>query len=290
MPIAPRVDESLVRILVADQFPEWANLPIRPVDIQGWDNRSFRLGDRLLVRMPSDAAYAPHVEKEQHWLPFLARSLPMEVPSPVAMGRPGRGYPWKWSIYRFIEGEPATGAADLEALARDLAPFLLALHRIDARAAPSPGNHNFHRGGPLSHYDGEARAAIRALGGRIGARKVIAAWEAALASPWTRPAVWIHGDIALGNLLLRDGRLRAVIDFGNLAAGDPACDLAFAWTALSGSSRVAFQRALDFDEGTWMRARGWALWKGLVVAAGHASTNAPELSRPLDIVAATLSY
>lgn len=285
------IDAALVRSLVADQFPRWAALPVAPMPHSGWDNRTFRLGDELLVRMPSSAAYAGQVAREQTWLPVLGAQLPFEIPVPLAMGRPGRGFPFFWSIYQFIPGERVSGenGVDLERLAEDLGLFLHALHRIDTAGGPEPGAHNFQRGGPLPHYDAQARQAIAALGTRIDAHRALETWEAALVSSWSRPAVWVHGDVAPANLLVREGRLAAVIDFGNLGVGDPACDLSIGWTLFSGSSRAAFRRSLPLDVATWDRARGWALWKALIVAAGHAQTNAPELARPFDVIEAVLA-
>ena len=284
------IDRQLARDLVGSQFPDWARLPVRPLPASGWDNRMFRLGEDKLVRLPSAAAYEAQVDKEQRWLPFFAPRLRLEIPSPLAIGRPANGFPWNWSVYRFIEGDPAPSTpADPELLARDLAGFLREFHAIDASGGPPPGAHNFHRGAPLLHYDSEVRSAIDMLGAGIPAAAALAAWDRALAAPWTRPGVWVHGDIAPGNLLVRGGRLVAVIDFGNLAVGDPACDLAIAWTFFAGASRVAFQRSLAFDEGTWARARGWALWKALVVAAGLSPTNAPEYARPLEVLEAVLA-
>ena len=285
------VDEALVRALVADQFHAWSALPIARMRDSGWDNHMFRLGETMVVRIPSAEAYARQVEKEQRWLPTLAPRLPLEIPVPLAEGKPGRGLPWKWSVHRFIRGDSATGAgaSELEQLACDLGPFLHALHGIDTADGPLPGEHNFQRGGPLAYYDAQARRAISALAGRIDERRASEAWDAALVSSWVRPGVWVHGDISSGNLLIRDGRLAAVIDFGNLAVGDPACDLSIAWTFFSGTSREAFQRGLQCDPGTWVRARGWALWKALIVAAGHASTNAPDYSRPFDVIDAVLT-
>src|SRR5688572_8346660 len=162
------IDPQLVQELVAAQFPRWAGLPVRAMPHAGWDNRSFRLGDTMVARLPSSEAYAGQVDKEQRWLPFLAPRLTHTIPEPLAMGQPGAGYPWRWSIYRFIEGEPPGGPGeDREALARDLADFLDTLHRIDARGGPAPGEHNFQRGAPLGHYDKQARSAIDILGVRI---------------------------------------------------------------------------------------------------------------------------
>ena len=275
-----------VRGLVRDQFPRWADLQIRPVVPGGWDNRCFRLGDDLVVRLPRAQAYAPHVEKEQRWLPVLARELPLAVPVPLAAGGPGRGYPWSWSVYRWIEGASVADVRgiDLPGLAAALARFLVALERIDATGGPGPGPHSFHRGGSLSSYDAEARAAMAALKGRIDLAAATGVWEAGLAAAWTRPAVWVHGDVSPANLLVRDGRLCAVIDFGLLAAGDPACDLSIAWTLFEGPSRSTFRSAMSLDDDTWARARAWTLWKAVIVAAGLAKTNAAELAQPWRII------
>jgi aminoglycoside phosphotransferase (APT) family kinase protein len=282
----PVIDETLVRRLVTTQFPQWANLPIRSVAAGGWDNRSFRLGEHMLVRLPSAAEYAMQVDKEHRWLPTLAPLLPLPIPTPLAIGEPANGYPWKWSIYGWIDGDPAARGriSDLREFAISLGQFLNALQRIDPAAGPAPGPHNFYRGGPLATYDAEARQAIVALKSKIDVHAATAAWEAALATTWQRSPVWIHGDVSAGNLLVQWGRLGAVIDFGQLGIGDPACDLSIAWTLFEGESREAFRAALPLDAGTWARSRGWILWKALIVAAGLTKTNAVEFAQPWRII------
>ncbi len=222
----PAITVDLVRQLVLAQFPTLAGLPIRRVDLDGWDNRTFRLGEEMSVRLPSAAGYVPQVEKEHRWLPELAPHLPLPIPVPVAKGAPGGGYPWPWSIYRWLAGAPLVTApiADLRQFAIDLATFLDALYRIDATDGPAAGPHNFWRGGPLTVYDKETREAITTLRDEIDTDLALDVWETALASPWTGMPVWVHGDVAVGNLLVRDGRLSAVIDFGSSGVGDPACD------------------------------------------------------------------
>jgi aminoglycoside phosphotransferase (APT) family kinase protein len=280
------IDVSLVSQLVTAQFPQWAGLPIRPVEFGGWDNRTFHLGEHMTVRLPSGAAYARQVEKEHRWLPRLAPLLPLPIPVPLALGAPAHGYPWPWSIYRWLEGETAAieRIADLSQFATALAQFLTALQRIDATGGPPPGRHNFFRGGPLAIYDGETRQAIATLDGRIDSDAVTAVWEAALATPWHGSPVWVHGDVSAGNLLVKRGRLSAVIDFGSSGVGDPACDLAIAWTLLDGESRDAFRAALPLDRATWARGRGWTLWKGLITLARHLSTNPVEAGEARRVV------
>jgi aminoglycoside phosphotransferase (APT) family kinase protein len=280
------IDVSLVRELVAAQFPQWADLPIKPVEMGGWDNRTFHLGEHMTVRLPSAAAYAQQVEKEQRWLPRLAPLLPLPIPAPLAMGRPAQHYPWHWSIYRWIEGESAAieRIADLSRFAAGLARFLTALQRIDAGGGPPPGRHNFFRGGPLTVYDGETRQAIATLDDRIDADAVTDVWEAALAARWHGSPVWVHGDVCEENLLVRDGSLCAVIDFGSSAVGDPACDLSVAWTLLRGEDRDAFRAALSLDGATWARGRGWTLWKALIMLAEHLHTNPPEARKARRVI------
>ena len=260
------MDADLVRRLVAAQFPHWAGLPVTPVVPGGHDHRTFRLGDELSVRLPSAEGYAQQVAKEQRWLPVLAPRLPLAIPQPVAHGAPGDGYPFEWSVYRWLEGEPAMAGtiADPVGLAVELAGFLRALGAADAAGGPPPGPHNFHRGGPVAFYEAESLRAIETLGDRIPREAVLSVWEDAVASSWAGDAVWFHGDVAEGNLLLRDGRLAAVIDFGTSGVGDPACDTVIAWTLLRGRARAAFREALGADDATWARGRGWALWKALI--------------------------
>ncbi|OHB35250.1 MAG: hypothetical protein A2882_10680 [Phenylobacterium sp. RIFCSPHIGHO2_01_FULL_70_10] len=273
-----KVDEATVAALVADQFPQWARLPVTRVRPGGWDNRTFRLGADLLVRMPAAAHYIAQVEREQTWLPRLAPGLPLPIPAPVAVGAPGQGYPFPWSICAWIEGETVAAAEDLDhaRLAQDLAGFLLALHAIDASDGPAAGPHNFHRGGDPAIYDGQTRAAVATLGDQIDGAAALALWDAALATRWERPPVWIHGDVAPGNLLVRDGRLAAVIDFGTCGVGDPACDLAFAWTVLDETARGTFRQRLALDDACWLRGQAWALWKALIVVASAPGVHAHE--------------
>ena len=272
------IDVALVRGLLAAQFPQWADLPITPAVPQGWDNRTFRLGKCMTARLPSAERYAAQVEKEHRWLPRLAPHLPLPIPVPLARGAPAGAYPWPWSVYRWIEGETATAGriADPHRFAAALARFLTALQRIDPTNGPPPGPHNFFRGGPLKVYDAETRQAITALEDEIDTGAVTAVWEAALASTWHGPPVWVHGDIAAGNLLVEDGRLSAVLDFGTSGVGDPSCDLAIAWTLFGDESREAFRAALGLDGATWARGRGWTLWKALITLAGQKDAKTPE--------------
>ena len=285
------IDVPLVGRLVATQFPQWANLPIKPVEPGGWDHRTFHLGEHMTVRLPSAAAYAIQVEKEHRWLPRLAPFLPLPIPAPLAMGAPAEGYPWHWSVYRWLQGEIATiqRIADLRQFAITLAQFLVALQRIDAAGGPPPGPHNFFRGGPLTVYDGETRQAIAALDGKIDTDAVTAVWEAALAATWRGSSIWLHGDVSAGNLLVESGRLSAVIDFGSLGVGDPACDLSIAWTLFEAESRKVFRADLPVDNATWARGRGWTLWKALIAFAELPGVNpleARESRRVIDEVLA----
>jgi aminoglycoside phosphotransferase (APT) family kinase protein len=279
------IDIALVRRMVDEQFPHWSGIPLWPVPI-GWDNNTFRLGERMVVRLPSAAEYAPQVAKEQHWLPKLAPALPFLVPTPLALGRPMFGYRWPWSINEWIEGEVASreSIANLGDFAAHLARFLAALQAADPTGGPPPGPHNFFRGGPLEVYDSEVQRAVALLEGKIDTAAATAVWEAALNTAWDRPPVWVHGDVSPGNLLTRQGRLAAVIDFGALGVGDPASDLSIAWTFFSGESRSTFVAGIPLDSGTWARARGWTLWKALIVAAGVARTNAVEWEHPYRVV------
>ncbi len=272
------IDVSLVRRLIASQFPKWKKLLIDPVATSGSDNRTFHLGKDMSVRLPSAAEYELQVEKEHQWLPKLAPALPLPIPIPLAIGNPEYGYPWKWSIYRWLEGETAASGriANLAEFAIDLANFLTALHKIDVTGRPFPGLHSFYRGGSLSVYDHETRRSITALKNKINTSLATEVWETALSTSWENQPVWVHGDISAGNLLVHDGKLSAIIDFGQLAVGDPACDLAINWTLFHGKSREAFQKTLLLDKGTWARARGWTLWKALVVAAGLTNPNNSE--------------
>ena len=278
MSAIPEIDVSLARRLVDSQFPQWAGLPITTVEVDGWDNRTFRLGSELTVRLPSGSWYARQVEKEQRWLPVLAGELPLPIPAPVAQGAPEHGYPYAWSVYRWIEGEIALRAeiADLSAFAAALARFLIALARIDATGGPAPGQHNFFRGGPLTTYEQETHDAIETLGDEIPRDDVRRVWADAMSTTWDRDPVWFHGDVAGGNLLVRDGRLAAVLDFGSSGVGDPACDVVIAWTRFAGRSREAFRAELGADAGTWSRGRGWALWKALISLRGDLERGAPE--------------
>ena len=264
-----KITVSLVADLVAEQFPSWADLPIRPVKQSGWDNRTFHLGETMSVRLPSAEGYAPQVQKEQQWLPKLSHDLSFPIPEPLAMGKPSKNYPWNWSIHRWIEGENADilQNEDLPQLALDLTQFLHELHKIDTTDGPLPGTHNFYRGDSPSVYDTETRSAINQLKDIIDVPAATDVWEKAIHSTSNDAPVWIHGDFSPGNILVKGHRLAAVIDFGCMGIGDPACDLVIAWTYFTGESRKIFRMQLGLDADTWARARGWALWKALIILA-----------------------
>ncbi len=276
-------DVALVGRLIAQQFPQWAALPIEPVPSSGTDNALYRLGEDMVVRLPRRelGRASQTFAKEREWLPRLAPLLPLAVPVPLAAGLPGAGYPFEWAVYRWLGGEDATSEhiADESRLARDLARFVAALQEIDPAGGPPPGQHNVFRGQPLAARDAGTRRAIHALRDAIDADAVTAAWESALRSPeWNQSPVWIHGDLDSRNLLAQDGRLSAVIDWGCLAVGDPACDVMFAWKVLSGDTRESFQAALSVDEATWARARGWTLSQALVALAYYTMETNPVLT------------
>ncbi|MEU6978656.1 MULTISPECIES: aminoglycoside phosphotransferase family protein [unclassified Streptomyces] len=271
---APVADVGLVRRLVHAQFPQWAGLPVRQVDSAGTDNLMFRLGDALVVRLPKASWAQGQVEKEQRWLPRLAGHLPLPVPVPVGLGVPGEGFGQRWSVYEWLEGEDAFRApiGDLGHAAVELGRFGFALRAVDATGGPAS-----FRGGPVTAWeDGAMVPSIRALGadGTLDAGLVSAAWEAVLRLPqWDRAPVWVHGDLLPGNLLTRDGRLSAVIDFGGLGVGDPACDMMGAWTLLTPETRPLFREAARVDDATWARGRGWALCWGVVTEQHYRVTN-----------------
>lgn len=273
-----KISPSLAKELVETQFPRWDNLPVRPVENDGHDNRTFRLGEDMSVRLPSGELYALHVGIEHDWLPFLSSRLPFPIPEPLGRGKPGSGYPWPWSINRWIPGETASKnrIGDMEQFASDLAKFLNAMQDIDGSQGPPPGPENFYRGGNLALYDSETRQCIETVGSQIDLDAAIGIWESALDAQWNEVPVWIHGDVAVGNLLVRDGRLCAVIDFGQLAVGDPSCDLTIAWTFFTGASRTRFFQKMRVLDSAWTRARGWALWKALLTLADEA---VPESQR-----------
>ena len=270
------IDEALVRRLLTAQFPQWANLPLTQVSSAGTDNALYRLGSDMAVRLPRIKGATAQVNKEQKFLPQLAPHLPLAIPVPLALGAPGEGYPWQWSVYRWLEGENVTieRIADEDQAARDLAQFVTALQRIDPAGGPPPGPHNVNRGVPLSVRDAHTRACIAELSDMLDTQAVTAAWDAALQAPaWPGPPVWIHGDLQPLNLLVQQGRLSAVIDFGCLGVGDPACDLIVAWNLLDVQTRDIFRTALSVDDATWARGRGWALSIGLIALPYYQYTN-----------------
>lgn len=282
------IDERVVAELIEEQFPRWANMPVRAVARQGWDNRTFRLGDDLSVRLPRAEPYAAGVQKESRALDFLDGRLPVSVPSVVALGEPGRGYPLPWSIRRWLDGDTVDESAGLDRvrLAIDLGSLLRVLMSLPVDAGTAAGRHSFYRGSHPSAYSDEVQTALEQLHGRVDAERCRSVWLTATTSAWGSPPVWFHGDVAVGNLLVSDGRLSAMIDFGTCGVGDPACDLVMAWTYFEGDARDAFRDAVGLDAATWRRARGWALWKALVTLSSGSGPGADDSLRVLDEVLA----
>jgi len=271
VPTRVLVGPAQVERLVAAQFPQWADLPATRVEPGGWDNQTFRLGDELVVRLPSAPEYAVAVAKEHRWLPRLAPRLPLPVPELVGAGAAGEGYPHPWSVHRWIPGRTASrdNIADDRAFASDLAGFLAALRDVDPSDGPRPGLHSWYRGGSLRTYDGVVTDALAELGDSPLVSRIATTWAETLAVPWEGVDRWFHGDVAAGNLLVDGtGTLSAVLDFGTCGVGDPACDLASAWTLLDESGRALLRDRLAVTDPEWTRGRGWALWKAAATLRG----------------------
>ncbi|MCI7473860.1 MAG: aminoglycoside phosphotransferase family protein [Clostridiales bacterium] len=258
------ITKTLVCNLIKEQFPQWANLEIEPVEHNGHDNRTFRLGDEMTVRLPSGKEYVPQVEKEMKWLPFLSKHLSLPISCPIAHGKPAGSYPFPWLINKYIPGKmlSKSNVPSLNHFASLLSDFLKGLQKIDTKGAPVAGQHNFFRGAHPSVYNEQVTVALQELSHVLPTDKIREIWENAIFTKWKKSPVLVHGDIAPGNLLVKDGTLCGVIDFGIMGIGDPACDYAIAWTFFDSQSRKYFLQGLD--KGTIDRARGWALWKALV--------------------------
>jgi aminoglycoside phosphotransferase (APT) family kinase protein len=264
------VDEALVRRLLAEQFPDWADLSLTRVEPSGTDNAIFRLGDELSVRMARRRGRAKPGGKESDWLPRLAPVVPLEIPVPVAQGHPTGEYPWYWDVQTWVEGD-TTRVDEIDAIqaALDLAAFVAALQRVDPAGAPAG------RGIPLAERDDEIRYWLARFG---RGRSVTSEWERALAAPpWEGPPVWHHGDLDTRNWLVRDGHITGVIDWGAMGVGDPACDVMVAWKLHSNAARDAFRAALPTDDATWERARGWVVSQAVAALAYYTAENNPSL-------------
>lgn len=280
------VDEALVRRLIAEQFPQWADLPLTRIEAWGTDHAIFRLGDRLSVRVPKIEWAAKQGEKENRWLSVLASHLPIDVPVPLAVGEPADIYPFRWYVSPWLAGENPRpdGSADLRQLAVDLTAFVRALQRIDTTGAPAP--QGAQRGGPLVRADGFTRRRAEQLRGETDVDALLAVWDAGLhAPPWDGPAVWVHGDLSDGNLLVSEGRLSGVIDWGGLIAGDPAVELMVAWNLFDTQSRAVYRDALGFvDDATWLRGRAWAASAAIQALPYYRDTNPDIVARSWRVV------
>lgn len=261
------IDGTIVRRLIANQFPQWADLPVTKVRSNGTDNAIYRLGNDMVVRLPRRVGAAETVDTEIQWLPRLAPLLPLAIPVPLGRGVPDQGFPYTWSVCRWLDGENLVDRpdVDLRDTAVRLGRFVAALNRIETTGGPPS-----FRGGPVSTLENRVRTEIRALGadGSVDADLASAVWKSALTAPvWEGHPRWVHADLYPVNLLARGGRLAAVIDFGGLGVGDPAIDMLPAWALLTTQARDLFRAEVNVDDATWARGRGWAL--GLGVGAVH---------------------
>jgi aminoglycoside phosphotransferase (APT) family kinase protein len=266
------IGPTLVRRLLSEQFPAWADLPLSPVEHAGTESAVFRLGDGLAVRLARRHGQTEPGGKELEWLPKLAPLLPLDIPVPVAQGHPTADYPWYWDVHTWVDGETApVEEIDAISAARDLATFITALQQAEPTGAPKG------RGIPLAERDKETRKWLARFDGDP---VVTAEWERALAAPaWDGPPVWHHGDLDVRNWLVRDGRIRGVIDWGAMGVGDPACEVMVAWKLHSSAARDTLRAALPVDDATWERARGWALSQAVAILAHYTPENNPVLYR-----------
>jgi len=257
--------------LVADQFPQWSDLDVEPFQSTGTVNAIYRFGSGMYLRLPRLEAWAQDLEKELHWLPMLSRHLSLRVPEPIAKGDPAFGYPFTWAIYRWLEGSTYAGdrvGSERDA-AKELANFVLELRSFDSSAGPRS-----KRDSPLRFRDAQVQEFIQTLDDEIDGPRATAVWRASLDAPeWGRPPVWTHGDLLPPNLVVKDRRIDAVIDFGNVGLGDPAVDVIPAWTVFGGEDSATFRASLDVDDATWSRASGLALHQALLIVPYYRDSN-----------------
>ena len=269
------IDIDLVRRLVDTQLPQWRDALLTPVESSGTVNALFRLGGELVVRLPLAIWGAEALEREQEWLPRLSPLLPVEIPRLLGRGRPDVGYPCLWSVFGWIEGshpQPDRHPTS-DGLADDLASLIRALHEIDLPDPPEAYR------GPVSEVDGSVRRCIDQVADEFDPGQLTKAWEISAHAPeWEGPPLWTHSDLLASNLLIRDGRLAAVIDFGTAGVGDPACDLMVAWNVLPAAARPSFREAMGMDDATWLRGRGWALAQAVIALPYYRETN-PGMTR-----------
>ncbi|MBO0814474.1 MAG: aminoglycoside phosphotransferase family protein [Actinobacteria bacterium] len=284
------IDDDLVRRLIAGQFPQWAGLAVERWPSGGTVNAMYRLGEDMVVRLPLVRGGAGDVSMEREWLPRLAPLLPARIPEVLGAGEPAQGYPWPWSVYRWLTGEhPEPGLlSEPVPLAGDLAAFVAAMRSITLPGAPKA-----YRGGPVASLDADTREAIRELRGipqeDVDCDAVARVWEEALRAPgWDGPPVWLHADLMPGNLLINGGRLASVIDFGCVGVGDPACDLFPAWNLLPDDAREVFREALAVDDATWIRGRGRTLSQALIALPYYRRTNPAMASTARHVIRAVL--
>lgn len=276
------ITRALVRELVSEQFPEWAGLPVERVASPGTDNAVFRLDGKYSLRFPRIAGAADQVLLEDVWLPRLAPNLPCEVPVPLAVGEPGRSYPWRWSVHEWIDGasiidEPSTSAASMLRLGEDLASFVCALQAASAPDAPQSG-----RGTPLRDRYKDVETIFPSLGELVDLAQLETAWRRAMRAPdWHRAPVLVHGDLLPGNVLMREDRLAAIIDFAAFGLGDPACDYMMAWATLDANGRQRFRQRSGVDDATWERARGHAIGQAAQFIPYYRESNSQGVERAL---------
>lgn len=269
------IQTALVRELLKAQFPAWADLPISPIASAGTDNSIFRVGPSLAVRLPKVEWAAGQPMHEHRWLARIGKTLPLEIPESLALGLPGAGYPWHWSIHNWIGGSSAARTdldnADAAGL---LASFVSAIRTISSSGGPACGRNNSWRGAPLIDRDVSVRQALMQLQDEPGMEVAKAAWDDALNAPlWSGEPAWFHGDLQASNVIVRDGNLVAVIDFGLMATGDPACDLMSAWTCFSPASRHIFLSTVGANDAELRRGRGWAVATALIALAYYRDRN-----------------
>ncbi|MEO6500711.1 MAG: aminoglycoside phosphotransferase family protein [Jatrophihabitantaceae bacterium] len=283
------IDGDLVQSLLREQAPAWTGLPLTRVSAWGTDHVIYRLGDELSVRLPKIGWAASQGETERRWLPLIAAQVAVEVPVPLFVGRPQGGYPYRWYVSPWLAGQNPSPEDDLALLAGDLAAFVLDLQRLDTVGAPRPEVGD--RGGPLVGADTSTRECLKLLRGQTDVDALLAGWQAGVQAPgWNSPPRWVHGDLMEGNLLVRRGRLVAVIDWGGCKAGDPAIDLLAAWSLFDEPSREIFRQRLGFvDEPMWLRGRAWAVSAAVQALPYYRDTNPDIVARSWRVVKAVLA-